>query len=252
MLKQPPLRPAVEGTLELTLRTSVQPFKGLDEWREVVIQKSLPVSETALLLCDVWNKHYCDRAGYRVDAMAPRMDKVARKLRQRGVQVIHAPSDTMGFYEATEQRLRLIKAPSTEPLELLDLTDPPLPIDDSDGGTSQEPYKAWDRQHEAIEIGKYDGISDDGRAVYSLFAQLGIKNMLIMGVHTNICILKRSFAIQQMTKWGIRVVLIRDLTDALYNPERAPYVSHEEGTELVIQHIEKYWCPTTLSDDLLR
>ena len=252
--RQPPLRPAMKGALELTFRSRVQPFRGLDEWHEVVVRESFPVSETALLLCDVWNKHWCDGATQRVNEMAPRMEQVAQPLRERGVQIVHAPSDTMDFYEGTEQRLRLLAASLAEPPEPLDLTNPPLPIDDSDGGceTDQEPYKAWDRQHQAIEIGEYDGISDDGREVYNLFAQLGVRNMLIMGVHTNMCVLNRSFSIRQMTKWGIRVVLIRDLTDAMYNPARAPYASHQEGTELVIQHIEKYWCPTTLSDDLLR
>ena len=47
-------------------------------------------------------------------------------------------------------------------------------------------------------------------------------------------------------------ILVRDLTDAMYNPQRAPYVSHAEGTELVIQYIEKYWCPTARSSDLMR
>ena len=65
-------------------------------------------------------------------------------------------------------------------------------------------------------------------------------------------ILNRSFAIRQMTKWGIRCILIRDLTDAMYDPQDAPYVSHERGTEMVIEHIEKYWAPTITSTDLLR
>jgi hypothetical protein len=28
-----------------------------------------------------------------------------------------------------------------------------------------------------------------------------------------------------------------------------PYVSHFEGTELVVQHVEKYWAPTMVSAD---
>jgi hypothetical protein len=65
------------------------------------------------------------------------------------------------------------------------------------------------------------------------------------------CVLGRSFAIRQMTRWGLRVALIRDLTDAMYNPAMSPFVTHDEGTQLVVQHIEKYWCPTVLSGDLL-
>jgi hypothetical protein len=36
----------------------------------------------------------------------------------------------------------------------------------------------------------------------------------------------------------------------MYNPARRPYVSHDEGTELVIAYIEKFWCPTLVSADL--
>ena len=102
-----------------------------------------------------------------------------------------------------------------------------------------------------FEIGEYDGITDSGREVYNLFHALGIKNMIIMGVHTNMCVLGRSFGIRQMTRWGIQCILVRDLTDAMYNPKMPPYVSHDEGTKLVVQHIEKYWCPSILSSELV-
>ena len=79
----------------------------------------------------------------------------------------------------------------------------------------------------------------------------GVDNLLIMGVHTNMCVLNRGFAIKQMVRWGKNVVLVRDLTDAMYDPAMPPYVSHDEGTRLVIEYIEKSWCPTVLSGDLL-
>jgi len=74
--------------------------------------------------------------------------------------------------------------------------------------------------------------------------------VLMMGVHTGMCILHRSFGIKQMVKWGVEIALVRDLTDALYNPARPPYVSQRQGTELIIRFIEKFWCPTVDSRDL--
>jgi type 1 glutamine amidotransferase len=44
---------------------------------------------------------------------------------------------------------------------------------------------------------------------------------------------------------------MRDLTDTMYNPRRPPFVSHFTGTDLVIEHVEAYWCPTCTSADLL-
>ena len=54
-----------------------------------------------------------------------------------------------------------------------------------------------------------------------------------------------------MTRWGIHCILARDLTDTMYNPKMRPFVSHDQGTELVVEHIEKYWCPSLLSADLM-
>jgi hypothetical protein len=71
-----------------------------------------------------------------------------------------------------------------------------------------------------------------------------------MGVHTNYCILARPFGIRQMLKLGKNVVLARDLTDSLYDPREPPFVSHARGTEIVIEHIERYLCPSILSADL--
>ena len=90
-------------------------------------------------------------------------------------------------------------------------------------------------------------VSDKGAEIYSLLRLRGIDNLLVMGVHTNMCVLNRTFAIKQMTKWGVRCILVRDLTDSMYDPKASPFVAHDQGTELVIEHIEKYWCPTTLS-----
>ncbi|HEV3165025.1 MAG TPA: hypothetical protein VGZ22_13425, partial [Isosphaeraceae bacterium] len=110
---------------------------------------------------------------------------------------------------------------------------------------------AWTRENPRIDIGELDGISDNGAEVYNLFHHLGIKNVLIIGVHTNMCVLNRSFAIRQMTKWGMHCILVRDLTDTMYDPKDRPYVPHDQGTALVVEHIEKYWAPSILSTDLV-
>ena len=55
-----------------------------------------------------------------------------------------------------------------------------------------------------------------------------------------------------MVRLGFNVVLARDLTDAMYDPRDRPYVSHTRGTELVVEHIERYWCPSIVGSDLTR
>ncbi len=252
-LADPHRRTKPKGALKLKLRTRIEEPEGGDNWVERTIEKEIPVAGTAILICDMWDKHWCTFASERCEEIAKRMNGVVKAAREKGVQIIHAPSDTMDFYMDSPQRLRMRLAPAVDPPAPLDIPDHPLPIDDSDGGCPDDDvqYSAWTRQSPHIELGEFDGISDDGREVYNFFQQEGIKNLIIMGVHTNMCVLGRSFAIKQMTRWGVQCYLVRDLTDTMYDPADPPCVGHDEGTELVVQHIEKYWCPSLLSEDLV-
>lgn len=242
--------------LRLNLRTRVETFKGSGVWDAAVFRKEFPTLETALLICDVWDRHWCRSATRRINAFVAKMNRVVKAARRNGVQIIHSPSETMNFYVDTPCRQKIANIPCVTPPSPLNISSPPLPIDDSDGGCDDippcRPYKAWTRQHPAIEILEPDVISDDGLEIYSFMKLRGIKNLIIMGVHTNMCILNRSFGIKQMVKWDVRCILVRDLTDAMYNPRQPPYVSHEKGTELVVEYIEKHWCPSILSSDLLK
>lgn len=219
-------------------------------------------NQTALLICDVWDKHWCPAASVRLDALVPRMNKVVEEARRKGVLIIHAPSECMKFYEGTPQRKLAQAAPKAANLPkeidkwLSRLPDEPkLPIDDSDGGCDSDqpvkPHQAWTRQHAGIRIADGDAVSDSGVEIWNLLEQRGLKNVMILGVHTNMCVLGRPFGLRQMARNGKNVVLVRDLTDAMYNPKMPPHVSHERGTELVIEHIERYVCGTIHSADIL-
>ncbi|MFN0169026.1 MAG: isochorismatase [Bryobacteraceae bacterium] len=247
-----PLR-ASARTIRLPLRSRVEAFKGSGHWREVRVDQDFDLGRTALLICDMWNQHWCRGATERVEILTRTMEPFLQAARAAGVVIIHSPSDVMDFYKDTPQRRRAIEAPAAQPERSLQLPDPPLPIDDSGGGcdTGESSRKAWSRQHPALAIAPVDYITDRGSEVYNVLRQRGVENLLVMGVHTNMCVLNRSFAIKQMIKWGVRCVLVRDLTDAMYSPKDYPYVSHEQGTNLVIEHIEKHWCPTVTSAEVL-
>jgi type 1 glutamine amidotransferase/nicotinamidase-related amidase len=259
--------PTGSGMLELTLRSRVQAETDSDIWLVKQERESWDPNRTAVIITDMWDRHWCESSTERVEEIAPAMNRVANELRSRGVMVIHAPSGTMDAYEGTVQRQRAIEAPFHEAPEEIDINawcflDPDaesdLPIDDSDEGCDKpcsdgepcSPHNAWSKQIETIEIHEQDAISDTGQEVYNLITENEIENIIVMGVHTNMCVLGRSFAIRQMVNLGKNVVLMRDMTDSMYNPEMPPYVTHYRGTELVVEHIEKYWAPTILSSDI--
>jgi hypothetical protein len=63
------------------------------------------------------------------------------------------------------------------------------------------------------------------------------------------CIVNLSFALRNMVRLGKNVVLMRDLTDAMYNPDLAPKVSHFTGNSLMFEYIETYIAPSMVSTD---
>ena len=219
-------------------------------------QAALDPSQTAIVICDMWDDHWCKSAAERCDKLAKKAAPVVIAARKAGMTIIHCPSDTMDFYKESKARRRAEDAKKVDPPKQKVIDAPALPIDDSDGGCDDaDPpkfRKAWTRQHKAIEVDEErDFVSDSGTEVYSILQSKGITTVIVMGVHTNMCVLNRGFAIKQLTKWGVDCLLVRDLTDAMYNPKQKPFVKHDSGTLMVIQHIEQYWCPTIDSKDLL-
>lgn len=245
--------------LELHRRARVEDGKG--GWTEKSDVVRWEPSKTAVILCDLWDDHWCKGAARRVGEMAPTVDRFLKTARDRGVFIIHAPSDTMSYYDGTPQRKLAQAAPPAEPKVALqrwcgldEKREGKLPIDDSDGGCDDQPRcpqgSPWTRQHAAVEIADGDAVTDSAEAYY-LLQNRGIEHVIILGVHTNMCVLGRPFSIRQLTYQHKDVVLVRDLTDTMYNSRMAPKVSHFDGTRLMIEHIERHWCPTIASPDLL-
>lgn len=256
-------RPKVAGTLKLQLRTRQETAPKNGEWKPSEKTVEWKTADTAIIICDMWNNHYCQLAAQRVDMMAPRMNEVITAARNHGVMIIHSPSGTLDQYEGTPYRQRMQQAKESKPpfplqswCHLDPAKEPEIPIDVSkspcDDPVVGPAVKVFDKQHPAIKIIGFDGISDSGPEMYNFLKQEGITNVILMGVHTNMCVLGRPFGIRQMKNLGFNVALCRDLTDAMYDPRQPPYVSHTRGTELVIEHIEKYWCPSILAADLTR
>ncbi len=251
-----------DGPLRLDVRWQ-EPTGGGDDAVEKTAVRELVPGETAILICDTWNDHWCKSATRRCGVLAKKMAPLVEEARARGVHIIHSPSGTLDFYSEHPARKRALAAkPAKAPVEiggwcsLEPQREGQLPIDDSDGGCDCQPQcetgKAWSRQHAAIRIDDDDIISDNGQEVYNYLIANGIKNIVYMGVHTNMCVLGRSFGIRQMTKLGFKALLVRDLTDTMYNPRMRPFVDHDAGTTLVIEHVERHWCPSTTSASLAK
>ena len=261
----------------LTLRHRVPVAETSSQFHTLTQSERWPAAGTAVVVCDVWDSHHCLNAVRRVQEMAPRMNEFVREARCRGALIIHAPSDCMQAYEGHPARRRAQEAPPAAnlPVEIGQWCDRipaeeqgVYPIDQSDGGEDDDPQEhaqwqaqlqaegrnpkaPWKKQIDVLQICDEDAISDRGEEVWNLLEQRRIQHVMVLGVHTNMCVLGRPFGLRQLAKNGKRVVLVRDLTDTMYNPQRSPFVQHHSGTDLIVEHIEKYVCPTITSDQLL-
>ncbi len=241
-------------------------------------QETWKAGETAFIVCDVWDYHHCLNAVNRLNEFGPRLNNVLEEARRRGAIIIHAPSDCMASFEGHPARVRVAAIPeaSNRPAEIENWCSKipaeelaSYPIDQSDGGEDDDPEEharwaaelkalgrnpamPWKTQSSLISIdSERDLISDRGDEVWKILEHYGIRNVVLTGVHTNMCVLGRPFGLRQMVRNGKNVVLMRDMTDCMYNPKRWPYVDHFTGNDLIISHVERYVCPTVTSNQLL-
>jgi len=264
--------------LDLDLRyqraTSTEP----DRFHRLTRAEAWQPRHTALIVCDAWDLHHSENAVRRLEEFAPRLNKLVTEARRRGVTIIHAPSDCMEAYAEHPARHRAMETPraaklpaairnwcSRIPAEERGV----YPLDQSDGGEDDDPdqkqnwakhlkrlgrnpAQPWKQQTDLIKIDpQRDYISDRGDEVWNILEDRSIENVILSGVHLNMCVLGRPFGLRQMAKHGKRVVLMRDMTDTMYNPAMWPYVSHFTATDLMIDHVERFVCPTITSEQLI-
>jgi type 1 glutamine amidotransferase/nicotinamidase-related amidase len=271
----PPAHSAESIDLSVRFRTETSADSG--RFHAQQRSETWQLAETAVIVCDMWDLHHCLNATRRGTELAPRMDQVIGTLRKQGAVVIHAPSSCTKFYEAHPARKHAVDTPRAKQFpdeiaqwcrKIPNEEKGTYPIDQSDGGEDDDakehaqwakelaamgvnPKSPWTRQTAALTIKDSDYISDDGQEIWSILEQQGIKNVVLLGVHTNMCVLGRPFGLRNMARYGQNVVLMRDMTDTMYNPASKPFVSHFTGTDLIVEHIEKWVCPTITSDQVI-
>ncbi len=264
--------------VQLLLRHRTETAHETGRYHTLIRNEEWDSAKTALIVCDVWDYHHCYNAVQRLTEFGPRLNELVANARGRGMTIIHSPSDCMPSYVDHPARKRAMETPKSAKLPVdiqswcskIPSEEAAIyPIDQSDGGEDdaadqhakwaleladlgRNPKLPWKQQAAFIQIDDAkDFISDKGDEVWSILESRGIENVILTGVHTNMCVLGRPFGLRQMARNGKRVALVRDMTDTMYNPQRWPFVSHFTGTDLIVEHVEKFVCPTITSDQFL-
>lgn len=246
-------------SLQVRTRTNV----GAAGSEPQVLAREWDSARAAVVVCDMWDAAQCVSAAARATVIAHRINMLVSSLRRQGSLIVHAPGGCMDFYEGTPARTRALQAPWSESPAPIDwnswncdlhaevartLTDPgPCSCSSPEPCcTGGAPYP-WKRQVASIEVTADDAVTDDGQELYNLLAERQIEDVLVVGVHINICVLGRPYGIRQLVFSGRMPLLCRDLTDSYHRDPRG----HSWGTEKIVAHIERHWCPTVTSDQLI-
>ena len=213
--------------------------------------------KTAIIVVDMWNKHPCLPSEKRIARLAKKINDLLPFLRNKGVQVIFSPSKVVSFYADTLNRRKVILINKNK-LYFKKLywlksfqNEPTMPVlkGCENNKRLSNFKKSFFRQHPLIKIKKNDLISAKGNEVINILMNKKINLVLYVGVHSNVCVVSRSFGMRNLKKEGFQVVLIRDLTDS-YTKKATNFLSQKERNEVVISHIETYIGPTIHSNQL--
>ena len=175
----------------------------------------------------MWDSHHCLNAVRRAVEMAPRMNEVLEAARKQGVSIIHAPSSCMEPYANHPGRKLAQSAPkagepargdrrvvpahsgrgqgdairSTRPTAARTTTWPSTSCwHEKLAALGRNPKAPWKAQLDLLRIDDADAISDSGVEIWNLLESRGIKNVVLLGVHTNMCVLGRPFGLRQMAQ----------------------------------------------------
>ena len=76
---------AASAPVRVQVRTRAQAAG--EAWTERAEVRELNPAKTAVIVCDMWDKHWCGGANKRVGEMVPRMNKVLDAARRNGMHL---------------------------------------------------------------------------------------------------------------------------------------------------------------------
>ncbi|MDR3228347.1 MAG: isochorismatase family protein [Puniceicoccales bacterium] len=257
--------------INIVLRDRSGPLNGKAVQR---VEKWKP-TETAIIICDMWSCHPCPHATARLREMAPELNKVLKDARKQGILIIHSPSGGMGHYPKdlpARKKSAKYRKGFGDPVhwhywehvhggnQVSKISNPreqnvPYPLRSGDSrcrefGETSGPFS--NKQTEFIEIDDNDILTDDFKEIKDYLKENGYKNVILSGVHTDMCVIGRPFGLRAMVKAGYNTVLMRDLTDSAWNcaSRQKNVTDHYTGQRLLSAYIEQYVCPTITSVDI--
>ena len=222
------------------------------EWLEsntgyATLEWTIPISRVALVLVDVWQRHYIKDTEAREEAViAKYLVPLMEACRKAGLPIVHAPSPPVA-----KQHPNWVKLVSEA--EMVPKHDdwPPAQFRNLSGA-----YQSYRRPKEPREADKQklpplyfhpkahpiakEPVVATGEELHRYCKQQGILFLLFAGFNTNACILSRDYGTIQMSNRGYEVILVRDCTTGMESKETQPALSQTSGAILLLEMFGQY------------
>ena len=221
------------------------------EWVETntgyaTLDWAIPISQTALVLVDVWQRHYLKDTEARAEAIITnKLAPLLNTCRKAGLTIIHAPSPVVAkqFPNWTKlnnhsENTKLNDWPPAEftnlrgEYEVYRRPKEPREAERQKIAQHQIHTRAWPLEHEPVIA--------NGEELHLYCKQKGILFLLFAGFNTNACILSRDYGAMQMRNRGYEVILIRDCTTGMESKETQPTLSQTNGAILMLEMFGHY------------
>ncbi|MBK8504065.1 MAG: isochorismatase family protein [Saprospiraceae bacterium] len=207
----------------------------------------IPFSKTALVLVDVWQRHYLLDTEARGESIINKsLIPLMSACRKADLQIIHAPSPSVAMQhpnwvklvDKAEMHTQHDSWPPpdfrsksgnyvpyrrpVEPREAERQSLPPLSFHPDAGPQGKEPVVATGE-----ELHRYCKLN-------------GILFLVYAGFNTNACILSRDYGTLQMSNRGYEVILVRDCTTGMESRNTQASLSQTTGAVLLLEMFGQY------------
>ncbi len=222
------------------------------EWLETntdyaTLDWSIPLSNAALVLVDVWQRHYIKDTEARGEVIInQKLVPLLAACRKAGMPVIHAPS--MPVARKHTNWIKLVNESEIAPTYD---SWPPATFRNLSGS-----YRSYNRPvepreterqglppldfHPKIQPTGKEPVIATGEELHRYCKQQGILFLLFAGFNTNACILSRDYGTIQMSNRGYEVILVRDCTTGMESRKTQPTLSQTTGAILLLEMFGQY------------
>lgn len=216
---------------------------------------TIPVSQTALVLVDVWQRHYIKDTEARGETIINnKLVPLIAGCRKAGMSIIHAPSPPVAkihpnWVKLVSETEMTPQRDNWPPREFLNLNGPYQAY-----RKPKEPREA-ERQslpplriHPNTQPLANEPVVATGEELHRYCKQNGILFLIFAGFNTNACILSRDYGTTQMSSRGYQVILARDCTTGMETRDTQPTLSQTNGAILILEMFGQY---SITSDEII-